>query len=237
MGPAYMSGDFGNVIKSGVSAQIKPLFGTGAAAKPETEPVAVEAGKRSQLDMLEDQIAALKAEIAGHEAALKKAHEEGYEAGQEAAEAEFEDSREQALEKLTEGVETANADLQLALQSFESHALQLAAQALDTLIGEDGMHRQILAAMIAKQVSALGKTGILAVTVSRSDFPDSRELLQAAPELSGIETKITVDDDLPAGRCDITLLMGNAEIDLNRSWAEISEILSGDLDDASDTAS
>jgi flagellar biosynthesis/type III secretory pathway protein FliH len=223
-----------NVIKSDLADQIRPLFAQGDLVKSNAEQDAI---KRTQLDILAEQIAMHQAEIAKHDLVLKEVYQKGYSAGQEAAETEFEDSRANALEKLTRGIEIANADFRKSLKYFQDYAGELAASAMAALIGEHEMYHKMLVALISKNVDALSKTGIVSVVVSRSDFPDSRELSEVQASVSDIETRISVVDDLPAGRCDINLRLGTAEIDFKQSWAEISKILLSNADASDDTTS
>lgn len=232
-----MSGHSANVIKAGETSRISALFAHSEAEPIQNEHVEPDEPEQREADRLNAEIAALEAEIEGHKEALTAAYDEGFAAGRDAAEAEADDSRDKALELLRQGIEAAQDELKSALSVFESYALQVAAQALETLMGDTGGRRAIMAGAIARQAEALGKSAIVSIAVSRSDFPDSREVAQAVPALSDIETKIAVSDDLPPGRCDIQLKIGTAEIDIDRNWADISSILADTRDNGSDDAS
>jgi hypothetical protein len=225
------------VIKSASVRQVSPLFG---AAKAQPAPVAASARddpRDVEIERLRRQIAELKEGASAHEAALKDSFDEGFTAGQDAAEAEFDDNREKALAALSAGIEAATAELKASLARFEGYSLQAASEALDVLVGDGAAFQQIVSQAIARQVADLGKKAVLSITVSRSDFPDSREVAELSPTLADVEARIAVSNDLPAGRCDIKLMVGTAEIDVRKSWSDIVKILSEPESDASDAAS
>jgi flagellar biosynthesis/type III secretory pathway protein FliH len=225
------------VIKSSAAQQVNPLFGS---AKVQTASVAAstpEDPRDIEIERLRQQISELEESTPRHDAALKNAFDEGFAAGQDAAEAEFDDNREKALEVLSAGIDAATAELKASLARFEGYSLQAAGEALDVLIGDGGTFQQIVGQAIARQVTDLGKKAVLSITVSRSDFPDSREVAQLAPSLADIEAKIVVSNDMRAGRCDIKLMVGTAEIDVRKSWSDILKILSESVSDAIDAAS
>jgi flagellar biosynthesis/type III secretory pathway protein FliH len=225
------------VIKSNAAQQVSPLF---EALKAQPAPDAAKAAddpRDAEVRRLHQQIAELKESAAAHEAALKDVYDEGFAAGQDAAEAEFDDNREKALEALGAGIDSGAAALKASLARFESYALQAASEALGILVGDGAAFQQIVSQAITRQVANLGKKAVLSITVSRSDFPDSREVVQLSPSLADVEAKIAVSDDLPAGRCDFKLMIGTAEIDVRKSWSEIAKILSEPESDESDAAS
>jgi flagellar biosynthesis/type III secretory pathway protein FliH len=214
-----------NVIKARSAGDINPVFGIGKSAAVLAKTMPVDDPGQGEIERLEHRIGALEAEVAAQKALVKSAYDEGYAKGQDDAEAEFEDSREQALEALKAGLADADTMLKMTLERVEGHALRLAAEALEKLMGDGEAYRHILGSAIQRQVTQFGEAAILSISVSRSDFPDSREVLQAVPTLSTFDSRMSVSDDLAAGRCDIRLLVGAAEIDIKRTWAEIKQIL------------
>lgn len=167
-----------------------------------------------------------EAEIAGHSAALEKAYAAGEEAGREAAAAEFVDSREAALAALAEGIADARQALATQLEEMEHFALAVAHQALSSLIGDPERYRELIRQMIRQQIAALADQTILSVTVSRFDFPDTRETDALLAELGPRTCGLTVSEQLGRGRCDIGLRVGTIEIDLDKNWREIGAALS-----------
>lgn len=214
-----------NVIKAGSSASVNSVFG-GAQNRAMPAAAAQEvAGADDPAKHLNDRILELEANITEHDALVKKAFNDGFAKGREAAQEDFEDNRDRALEALNAGLADANAALKEALGTFEDHALSLAAEAMGKLAGDPDAFRQILSSAIRHQLAKLGEAAVLSVIVSRSDFPDSRELSQVNSGLSVFENRISVSDELPQGCCKIDLFVGTAEIDINRTWTQIRQIL------------
>lgn len=225
------------VIKSAAAQQVSPLFGTARVQPSSVAASAPEDMRDIEIDQLRRQIVEMEESASAHETALKDAYDEGFTAGQDAAEAEFDDNREKALEALSAGIDAATAEFKASLARFEGYSLQAASEALSVLVGDGAAFQQIVSQAIERQVTELGKKAVLSITVSRSDFPDSREVAELVPSLAGVEAKIAVSSDLPGGRCDIKLMVGTAEIDVRKSWSDIMKILSEPESDANDAAS
>lgn len=221
-----MSAAPGSLIKSASALQLRTILDSAPEDADTDLGFETEAPQRSLVDELKDMLALRDAEIAGHADALTKAFADGEEAGRFAAREEFEDSRAEALSLLEDGIVHAAAVLADALKSFETLALQAAMQALQILVDDVGDYRKLLRAAIAQQVAALESETIIAITVSRSDFPDSSELAALEAQLVGPKRTLTLSDEMDAGSCHIALKLGTIEFDMRRSWDEISAILS-----------
>ena len=177
-------------------------------------------------DPVAEKLALCEAAISQHTDELVKAYLDGEEAGKIAAEELFDQSRKEALVLLEETFLAARKDLKLALTGFEAFSLQVALEALTVLTDNPETHREILAATIKKQLSALDARSIISVTVSRSDFPDSRELAELETSLGAPTNSLRLCEEMDSGNSRIALLIGAVEIDLKRSWREIAEMLS-----------
>jgi hypothetical protein len=186
------------------------------------------AAERSPLDELKHKLAQCEAEIDRHADELSKAYQNGQSAGREAAEADFEDSRVEALTQLEAGIALAKTELQKALKDFEALSLELAHAALDTLVGDQVVYKELLSAAIGKQSSALSQSLVHSVTVSRGDFPDSRETDALAEKIKLAPGMIRVSDEVTPGSCSFQLSLGTVEFDLGQGWREISSILQPD---------
>lgn len=177
-------------------------------------------------DPVAEKLALCEAAIFQHTDELVKAYLDGEEAGKIAAEELFDQSRKEALVLLEETFLAARKDLKLALTGFEAFSLLVALEALTVLTDNPETHREILAATIKKQLSALDARSIISVTVSRSDFPDSRELAELETTLGAPTNSLRLCEEMDSGNSRIALLIGAVEIDLKRSWREIAEMLS-----------
>lgn len=218
----------GAVVKSAVATGIHPIAGLNMQSRkaaPVVEPTEVE---KTLADELAERLALCEAATASHATALEKAFADGEKAGKAAAEDVMEERREAALSMLAQALESARKDLGEALVGFESLALQAALEALNVLTGDPENYRNILAAAIRKQVSELDAQSIVTMTVSRSDFPDSRELGDIESDLGAATGSLRLSDEMESGHCRIELKIGAVELDMKRSLADIAEVLALD---------
>lgn len=216
----------GVVLKSAVAGDYLPLVGTKSNIRSSTSTPPDKPEPPSLADPLVEKLALCETAISQHAAELAQAYLDGEEAGKIAAEEQFDQSRKEALLMLEETFLAAGEDLKLALTGFEALSLQVALEALTVLTDNPETQREILAATIKKQLSALEAKSVIAVTVSRSDFPDSRELAQLEASLGAPTNSLILCDDMQPGNSRIALSIGAVEIDLKRSWREIAETLS-----------
>lgn len=221
-----MSAVRGRLIKSAGAGNFPTIMEAVASPGPVELVEEATPPQKSETDELREMLAVRDAEIARHAEAVKAAYAEGEEAGRFAAVEEFEESRDQALAMLSSAIVDARTDLSNALAGFEDLATQVALEALQILVADAGDYRKLLATAIAQRVAALASESIIAITVSRMDFPDSRELADLEAQLGSPKASLKLSDDMEAGCCQIALKVGSLEFDLNRSWNEIADILS-----------
>lgn len=214
-----------SLIKAAKTASVRPLF-DGIPSSMLVEDRSVPPPENDELSQLMAKLAERDLQIAEHVEALAKAFAEGEDAGRSAAENDFEDSRAEALAALEKGMIAAREDFAASLEKFEQLAVQVALEALEILVDDKEAFSAILRSAISRQLSAIDAATIVSVTVSRSDFPDSRELSELEAALSAPASSLRLSDDLPVGNCRIALKVGTVELDLARSWREISGILS-----------
>lgn len=216
----------GAVLKSAAPDMYLPLVSAqrdvgSPASTPSEEPAAAVVA-----DPLAEKLALYEVAISRHAAAVDQAYLDGEEAGKIAAEELFDQSRTEALSMLEKALSIAGEDLKQALSSFEALSLQIALEALTVLTENPETYREILASTIKKQLSALDARSIVSVTVSRSDFPDSRELAELETKLGAPTNTLRLCEKMDSGNSHIALSIGAVEIDLKRSWREIAEMLS-----------
>ncbi len=215
-----------SLIKAAKTASVRPLFDHVQSSTLVDDHIA-SSPENDELNQLMAKLAERDLQIAEHETALAKAFAEGEDAGRSAAESEFEDSRAEALAALEKAMLAAGEDFSASLENFGQLAAQVALEALKILVDDKEAFSAILRSAIARQLSAIDAAAIVSVTISRSDFPDSREVLELETALSAPAGSLRLSDDMPAGNCRIALKVGTVELDLARSWSEISGILSG----------
>jgi hypothetical protein len=216
----------GVVLKSATAGMYLPLVSLERAASSAMSTPSEDSVAVVMADPLAEKLALYEVAISQHAAALDKAYLDGEEAGKIVAEEMFDQSRKEALSMLEKAFSTALEDLKLALSGFEALSLQVALEALTVLTDNPETHHKILAATIKKQLSALDARSIVSVTVSRSDFPDSRELAELETKLGAPTNTLRLCGEMDSGNSHIALSIGAVEIDLKRSWREIAEMLS-----------
>lgn len=215
----------GTVVKSSAATGVRAIVGLGATSNA-TTPVSHPGNVGKTIaDELAERLAWCEAEIAGHAAALQKAFADGQEAGKLAAEDLFEERCEKALAMLAEAFAGAREDLREALVGFESLALKAAWESLKVLTGDPESYDQILRAFIRKHLAELDSSSVITMTLSRSDFPDSREIMELESSLGAPMGSLKLSDEMERGRCVIDLKIGTIEIDMARSMAEIVGVL------------
>jgi flagellar biosynthesis/type III secretory pathway protein FliH len=187
--------------------------------------VVATASKRSVVADLMETLALRDADIANHQDALVAAYAQGEASGRAAAEDAFEDQRETALAALKGGVLSARDALAHALKDFEALAILVATEAVDKLTGNPDCYRNMLTDAIAMQVRSVKDAGIISVTVSRSDFPDTSEIARLETSLGAAREMLSVSDDLEPGACTIELTLGDAENSLTRQWDMMKTLL------------
>jgi len=198
-----------------------------SSALPSTEVSAESPPQRSAVVDLMETLALRDAEISRHAAALDDAFAAGEAAGRAAAEETFEDDRADALKLLGDGIAAANTQLATALEAFESLALAVAVEAIDKLTGNPQHFHVMLTSAIGARVREIEQAAIIAINVSRSDFPDTREVAALAGSLGLAEDRLRVDDECEPGECAIKLSLGTVEFGLGDQWAAMSAMLAG----------
>jgi hypothetical protein len=204
------------------SAEVRPFF-AGPGGPPEQSASLTSA--RSPVDEVAERLAIREAQIAEHSAALAAAYAEGEVAGRLAAEASFQEDRSLALKALNKALRDANTQLAEALKAFENLALLVAVEAIDKLTSNPETYTAMLVDAIGAQVRSAETNTVLTISVSRLDFPDTREIAALAGAVAVPEAQIKVCDDLDAGICRMDLNLGGIEIDMLRSRDEITALL------------
>lgn len=174
---------------------------------------------------LRDALVMRDSEIADHAGALTAAYAKGEAAGRSAAEDEFEDSRADALATLEAGLAAAREQFAEALSGFEPLAIAVAVETVEQIFGDAAKHRELMVQAIAIQLDRLRDEAIVAISVSRIDFPDTREIAALSAAVGDRAGTLAARDDLPAGECVIALQLGKVELSSRRHWADIQAAL------------
>ncbi len=187
---------------------------------------------KSKADPYAEEIARLKALISAYEAerpkhdiALKKAFDDGVAEGRLEREAEFEYDQTAALERLEQGLTTAQSTLTSSLNDMEALSVLVAQSVLNKIFGEEDNRHHIVIDLIKHQFVQLKGQMAVSVDVSRTDFLNSNDV-KALAEHIGIEAdKVRVLDTLDAGDCQIKLALGTLDLGLSQQWNQIRDVL------------
>lgn len=184
---------------------------------------------------LREALADRDGKIADHDDALAAAYAKGESAGRSMAEEEFEDSRAEALAALEAGLAAAREQFAEALSGLEALSIAVAVEAVEQLFGDAAKHREFMMQAITTQLDRLRDEAIVAISVSRSDFPDTREIAALAEAVGDHAGSLIARDDLATGECVIALRLGKVEMSSQRQWSDIKTALSS-LTDVSRSA-
>jgi flagellar biosynthesis/type III secretory pathway protein FliH len=205
-------------IHSFVSA--KPAPKGKAIGTPTVHPLVAENEKlRSQIKSLEEQAAT-------HESALAAAYDEGVSEGRIEREAEFEDDRAEALERLETGFSEANVVLAETLSRLDGIAALVACNVLEKMFGDLSTRQATVIDLVRHQFTKINHDMVVAVDVSRADFPNTAEAAGVAETLNIVPDRLRVIDALESGDCRIKLTLGELDIGLDRQWTSLRDALS-----------
>ena len=185
----------------------------------QTDPIAEEIGRLRAL------VEEKEAENAALSEAVDKARAEGEEAGRIAMELEFEDGRERALELLEAGIGMARESLDEFLVRAEILALEVARTALNKLFGQDDGREAAVVDLVRHQLSHIERQSLVAIEVSRLDFPDTREVAALAERMGVDAAMLAASDELNAGGCRMRMKLGTIDVGLDQQWVAIRELL------------
>ena len=206
-GPMIVALDLGREEPTGPATREDPL-------------VSENARLRKLLAEKEAEIAVL-GETVGH------ARAEGEDAGRLAAEQAFEDDRQEALRLLADGIARAQEGLGDFVERAEALALLFTRAIVDKLFGEDADRQRIVGDLLRHQIAQIERHSLVAIEVSRLDFPDTREVAELAARLQLDPTALRVDEGIDAGACRMRLKLGILEVGPDRQWQAVRDMLDG----------
>ncbi len=217
------------LIKAGSAAAglILAPFGNGAEAKavraapkqPEQHPLEREVGR------LREELAGREAQIAKHDDELAQACVAAELAGRETAESEFEADRAAATERLEQGIAQARNDLKQAFEQAQALALLVARGTLDKLFGDPGERTEIISALLSEQLERVGRELVVAIDVSRLDFPDTGELKELSERLGLRPGVLEARVDLDEGTCRMRMRLGTIDLGIDRQWGAVRALI------------
>jgi flagellar assembly protein FliH len=213
------------IIKSGhpsAQAAVRALSSSApvAVARPSREDEERRAFQ-ARVAALEEGLREREKAIAGLRGELESAFEKGRKAGQAEGLAAANRKETERLALLEKAALAAEAKFAESLVSLERLASLLARDSLDLVLGNSEYRREILTAIVAKEVAKVEKSSLVEIALSAHDFPDKRTLPTFAKKTGAAATLFTTHPDLASGSCLVRLKLGSLDIGLNQQWGAV----------------
>jgi flagellar biosynthesis/type III secretory pathway protein FliH len=179
----------------------------------------------AQITALEDELRRRDQAIADLHADVTRALADGRSEGHKAGFVEAEDRQSARLLVLEEALRRAQEKLSLGMTSLERLAVVLASDCLEVILGNADAHTDLVEDIIRAQLARLDRGMLLAVKLSRHDFPDDDALSSLGTRLGLPAITLAASDDMPAGGCVMTLRLGTMDIGVKQQWSALRHLL------------
>ncbi|HJT42308.1 MAG TPA: hypothetical protein VJ750_02290 [Rhizomicrobium sp.] len=201
-------------------------------AHPSATPI-IPIGKHDEeRDALLRRIAKLEEEIRQREAAagelraaVTQAREDGMEEGYEAGLAAAQDRQSERLALLEKSMIQAQANLAGSLASFSRLSALLAQDCVDIVLGNASDRVDIIRRIIEAQAAKIDRSMLVAIRVSRLDFPEDHKIESLREETGLTSINVTAADDMPSGSCLMTLRLGSISVGIDQQWPALRRLL------------
>jgi len=221
-----MSGIIKSANSSGLLA-VRPL------AEPLSVAPVIPLGKHDEerdallrrIARMEDELRQREAEARDLRAAAVKAREEGVEQGYESGLAAAQDRQAERLSLLEKAMLRTQANLAESLTSLSRLSALLAQDCVEIILGNASDRVGFIERIIDTQVARIDRTMLVAIHLSRMDFPDDTELTTLASRLGSAAVSVTAGEDLPAGACVMTLRLGRLSVGIDQQWPVLKNLL------------
>jgi flagellar biosynthesis/type III secretory pathway protein FliH len=209
------------LIKSSSGAVVRPL---GAALRPPVSPLEEECERlRQRIAALEGELGRRDATIAELHAEIPRTEEKAKAEGRALGFNDAQDRQEERVALLDAGIRQAQTRLNENMSSLERLAALLARECLDTVLGDAKHRASSVRKIIASQVAKIEKSSVLAIELSKADFPDDEALAALAQELR--PATLGASEAMAPGGCRMTLRLGTIEVGLDRQWTSLRAVL------------
>lgn len=184
-------------------------------------PAASPSAEMDELARMQALLVAKDAEIAELRTAAEQARTSGEEEGRLAMSLEIAEDRAAQLAVLEANFAESQQAFAGWLQGLEALSLSVAEAAIERMFGADDERQATVAALIGRQLVEIQAQSLIAIDVSRADFPDTSEVALLAASLGIAIERLAVAEDLAAGECRLRLRVGNIDIGIGEQWGAI----------------
>lgn len=174
---------------------------------------------RAELGALEQMLSARDDQLAKLSEELASAVAEAFADGKAAGREEAEDRQAERLAILVEAVVSARGDLERQLEAAERMAVLVARECLEKILGENADRTGLMADLVRRQITQVGRDTVVEIAVSQDDFADDDIACQIDPRVSIMRS------ELAPGSCNIKLHLGEIDAGLSQQWAMLRRAL------------
>jgi flagellar biosynthesis/type III secretory pathway protein FliH len=218
-----------SVIKSGNLAGLSSVRPIAAHASAAIVPLQRQDEERERLRRT---IATLESDLRERDVAIdvlrkdvERAFAEGTAKGHAAGLADAEDKQNDRLDRLEATARLAQEGVSAGLVSLERLSALLARECVDKILGNAQDRADLIGYIIAVQVAKIDKSMLLAVEVSRDDFPDAEALAALAQRLSPLAVALEANAEMAPGACVMRLRLGRLAVGIDQQWGALKDLL------------
>ena len=209
------------VVRKVLERQAHADVGRPAEPLPPGEVLAL----RRELGELAQRLGERDAELERLRESVQNAYREGETEGRKQGRQESDQRRADYLAALERGLDAACNRFSEDLRDLERLAVLVARESLAKILGDDESRKELLAEAIGSQLRRIEAGSVVAVQVSRADFPEPEELTRLADSLGGDRLALVATDELRAGECRIKLKLGALDVGLPQQWERLDRAL------------
>lgn len=178
-----------------------------------------------RLAQMEQELRQREAEAQDLRTAAVAAREQGAEQGYEAGLIAAQDRQAERLSLLEKSIMRAQANLTESLTSLSRLSALLAQDCVEIILGNAGDRAGFVERIIDTQVARIDRAMLIAIHLSRMDFPDDADLAALTARLGLASVIVTAGPDLPSGACLMTLRLGRLSVGINQQWPVLKNLL------------
>jgi flagellar biosynthesis/type III secretory pathway protein FliH len=177
------------------------------------------------LDDAREEISRLQALLIDERKLASAAEQTAREAGRLEGRRDVETAVERQVAVVENGVALARRAWDDRLAGLDALAVMLARAALAKVFVEAVDRADLMTSAIARRVAVMRDQTVVAIRVSKSDFPDDEAVTALRSRAETGATEIHPDALLKAGECRLDLQLGQVDLSLGAQWDALDRFL------------